>query len=104
MIVYHGTNADFTEFFKSFMRDGRLGKRFYFTTSKEEAKQYGKNIVEAYLKIDQLYNGRKMKTTGKGKNFGIEYTISGGGGRVFMVNNAPQIQIENKTWFSKSKN
>jgi len=96
LVVYHGTNHKFDFFLKNKMVEGRLGKGFYFTSSKEEASNHGKNIIAAYLKIDELYNGRTMKTIGKGKFFGIEYTISNKGGRVFMVDNVAQIKIKPK--------
>jgi uncharacterized protein YeaO (DUF488 family) len=104
LVVYHGTDAEFSEFSKSKMREGRIGKGFYFTSSKEEALQYGKNVIPVYLKIDKLFNGRTMKTDGEGKNFGAEYTISEGGGRIFMVDNPKQIKsaTENQGTFDSS--
>lgn len=53
MVVYHGTDADFYEFENKAMRDsGWHGEGFYFYPKKLWAKGYGKNIISAYLKIE----------------------------------------------------
>lgn len=93
LICYHATNEHFTEFLKNKRIEGRLGKGFYFTSSKNEANSYGNIIMECFLKVDELYNGRTMKTNGKGNFFGIEYTLTTNGGRIFMVDNPKQIKL-----------
>ncbi|MES2488537.1 MAG: PLxRFG domain-containing protein [Pseudomonadota bacterium] len=92
LIVYHGTDSDFDAFDKKRQREGRLGKGFYFTSSPEEAKVYGKNVIPVYLQIDRLYNGRTRETIGSGKTHGIEYSLTKGGGRVFLVQGSEQIK------------
>lgn len=52
LVVYHGTNSEFTSFDKAKAVKGLLGPGFYFTTSKEQAAGYGKNVIAAYLRID----------------------------------------------------
>jgi hypothetical protein len=93
LVVYHGTDIIFNEFLKNKRIEGRLGKGFYFTSSKDEANAYGKEILQCFLKIDELYNGRTMKTIGKGNYFGIEYTLTVNGGKIFMVDNPKQIKL-----------
>jgi len=55
LVVYHGTNNEFTTFDKTklgsntFAEDASLG--FHLTNGKEMAKQFGKNIMELYVNI-----------------------------------------------------
>ena len=56
MVVYHGTNAEFTAFDKRKAKNGVFGKGFYFTPSKGRAKAYGSaKILETYLNIRTPY-------------------------------------------------
>ena len=53
LVVYHGTDADFNEFSSKFI--GQLGTQhgqgFYFTSNKEFAGNFGKNIKSFFLNI-----------------------------------------------------
>jgi GNAT superfamily N-acetyltransferase len=51
LIVYHGTNNDFNEFDTNKQLIGWLGKGFYFTKNKIEAKGYGKKLLKCFLNI-----------------------------------------------------
>lgn len=57
LIVYHGTNKQFDKFDISKINSSEpsgdyIGCGFYFTSSKETAAKYGKNIKSCYLKIN----------------------------------------------------
>ena len=56
LLLYHGSNDDFNTFEKSKYGNGQLGSGFYFTSSKQEAKEYGKNIKEVYLNIKKPFD------------------------------------------------
>jgi hypothetical protein len=54
--VYHGTNANFTEFNPQFIglssgNEGHYGYGFYFSFDEREAKTYGSNIINATVNI-----------------------------------------------------
>ena len=49
--VYHGTNSEFNEFEPKSDNRG-IPETVYFSDSKKTAKQYGRNIVESFLKIE----------------------------------------------------
>jgi DNA polymerase III sliding clamp (beta) subunit (PCNA family) len=51
LVVYHGTNSDFNEFDTNKQLKGWLGKGFYFTKNKIEAKGYGKKLLKCFLNI-----------------------------------------------------
>ncbi|MDG1997042.1 MAG: hypothetical protein P8J14_11145 [Emcibacteraceae bacterium] len=56
-VVYHGTNADFEKFSSEFINKNEpkgdyVGEGIFFTTSKETAGKYGKNIMKAELSLD----------------------------------------------------
>lgn len=55
LVVYHGSNSDFKEFDKSFMKNGWLGKGFYFTDDKKISKQFGKKIMPVYINLKKPY-------------------------------------------------
>jgi 8-oxo-dGTP pyrophosphatase MutT (NUDIX family) len=97
LVCYHGTNVIFNEFLRNKMIEGRLGKGFYFTSSKDESMGYGNITMKCFLKVDTLFNGRTRKTIGSGKYFGIEYSLTTNGGRILMVNNPKQIKLADGT-------
>ena len=53
--LYHGTDASFNVFDKKYITGGYLGKGFYFTMSKNMAKNYGKNVIEAKLNYNNSF-------------------------------------------------
>jgi hypothetical protein len=58
MAMYHGTNTRFEKFERSAQGrtdDGFYGKGFYFSPSKEEAKEYGSHVIEAYLRVENPF-------------------------------------------------
>ena len=60
LVVYHGTNKDFTEFKKDNFTSGAFGKGFYFSPSKESSEIYAKQkgggkIMDVYLSIQNPY-------------------------------------------------
>ena len=65
--VYHGTNSKFDKFDASYMGqtdDGYYGRGFYFTLDKEEAKDYGMNIIQANLIVKNPFYLRTWNTVG----------------------------------------
>lgn len=55
--VFHGTNADFTDFDKK-----KIGENFalseggfFFTSSEKQASRYGNNVKEVYLNMQNPY-------------------------------------------------
>lgn len=52
LVVYHGTNEEFSEFDIRKARNGRWGKGFYFADTPERAKEYGKNVMPVYLRLE----------------------------------------------------
>lgn len=56
LIMYHGTNKEFTKFEKEKIGKKLLsGKGFYFDSNKSIAKKFGKNIISCYLKIENPF-------------------------------------------------
>ena len=53
-VFYHGTKEDFTVF-KRGEKTGWLGKGIYFAEDKKYAKENGKNIIGAYLRINNPF-------------------------------------------------
>lgn len=53
LVVYHGTDADFTQFDASY--DGYFGSGIYLTGNMEDAEQYGDNTMSLYAKIENPY-------------------------------------------------
>jgi hypothetical protein len=51
MIVYHGTKNDFYQFDTNKQLKGWLGRGFYFTKNKIEAKDYGNRLLKCFLNI-----------------------------------------------------
>lgn len=63
LTVYHGTDAEFTEFSAGEIgssQDGKLfgGAGFYFADDKSDASMYGKNVMPAYLKAENVLDAR----------------------------------------------
>lgn len=60
--LYHGTNADFTEFDLR-KHGGRNGKGegygIYLAANREISAPYGKNVIDSYVKFNRLAEGRK---------------------------------------------
>jgi len=57
-VVYHGTPNKFLKFDKTYggrTDDGFYGKGFYFAKNKIDAEEYGANIMEVYLKIENPF-------------------------------------------------
>jgi hypothetical protein len=59
LVVYHGTNSDFTVFEKS--TRGAFGKGFYFTQDLKEAKGYGKNLIKTFINIRKYANPKQVQ-------------------------------------------
>lgn len=58
MVVYHGTDADFESFDDSKLQQNfgsKVGRGIFFTESLKYAEGYGKNIIRAYLKVENPY-------------------------------------------------
>lgn len=53
LVVYHGTDADFTQFDASY--DGYFGSGIYLTGNMKDAEQYGDNTMSLYAKIEKPY-------------------------------------------------
>jgi DNA polymerase III sliding clamp (beta) subunit (PCNA family) len=51
LVVYHGTKNEFYEFDTNKQLKGWLGKGFYFSKNKTEAKDYGKRLLKCFLNI-----------------------------------------------------
>ena len=63
LVVYHGTDAEFTEFKAS---DGGLfGSGIYLTSDVEDASQYGDNNMAVYAKIDNPYKTKADYAVGE---------------------------------------
>lgn len=96
LVVYHGTNEDFDVFDRKKSRVGKWGKGFYFTTSREEASSYGKNVIPVYLKAERLTDTRAGgpggTTTGSGKTWAMKGKLTAGGGDVYLVTDPRQIK------------
>ena len=66
LVVYHGTNKNFVEFSHEEIGSGsgnrgHYGEGFYFSYDIREAKGYGKNLLEAYLKITNPFDAGNPK-------------------------------------------
>lgn len=54
LIVYHGTNSNFDNFQSDFINSRKHKEQFlgfWFTSDKSDAEQYGKNVLECYIDI-----------------------------------------------------
>jgi hypothetical protein len=51
LVVYHGTKNEFYEFDTKKQLKGWLGRGFYFSKNKTEAKDYGKILLKCFLNI-----------------------------------------------------
>jgi hypothetical protein len=76
LVVYHGTNKDFSEFKPS--QKGRFGKGIYLTTNEKDSKIFGEKTLSVYATIKNPYIikdetkesdleglGRRLKREGK---------------------------------------
>ena len=88
MVVYHGTNREFSEFSmdKGHSHDlGFYGRGIYFTFggswSKGEASYYGNRVVEAYLKIEKPFVFSSLS-----EYKGVDISILGTESMVFLWN------------------
>ena len=52
LVVYHGTNAEFDTFLQEKVQNTSEGYGFYFIDSQSASEGFGKNVVAAYLKIE----------------------------------------------------
>jgi hypothetical protein len=66
MIVYHGTKNDFYQFDTNKQLKGWLGRGFYFTKNKIEAKDYGNRLLKCFLNIRNPFvvEGDKVNADG----------------------------------------
>jgi hypothetical protein len=55
LVVYHATNNKFWEFSKEKQVVGYYGKGYYFSSSLEKAKDYGKRVIPAFLNIKSVF-------------------------------------------------
>ena len=90
LVVYHGTDQDFSEF--KISRTGWLGKGFYFTDNREQAARYGKNVMAVYLKADRIVNTLTGKIEGDGKAVATKGRAAVGKGTVYVVTKPTQIK------------
>lgn len=77
LVVYHGTNYNFTKFDNSKLskntgNDGHYGAGLYLSTSKKEAGFYGRNIIAAFVNIKHPFadNAENLIKTGIAERFG----------------------------------
>ena len=77
LVVYHGTNYNFTKFDNSKLskntgNDGHYGAGLYLSTSKKEAEFYGRNIIAAFVNIKHPFvdNAENLIETGIAERFG----------------------------------
>ena len=52
LVVYHGTGAEFDTFLQEKIKNTSEGYGFYFIDSQSASEGFGKNVVAAYLKIE----------------------------------------------------
>ena len=72
-ILYHGSNESFEEFEKKkgkrnygiFGEEEVEANGFFFTTNKEYAKEYGKNVITAYVRVNNPLIGTKEAQYGE---------------------------------------
>ncbi|MBO5941495.1 MAG: hypothetical protein J6R18_09910, partial [Kiritimatiellae bacterium] len=67
MVVYHGTNNNFTVFSAEKMRPGAYGDGFYFATTPERARLYGDRIISVFLNAKA--DNRDAKRLGVEKDY-----------------------------------
>lgn len=70
LVVYHGTNANFSHFEKTSIKIDNLGKGFYFTNDPEIASSYSENrtkerggaasVLKIYLKLENPFDTRNI--------------------------------------------
>ena len=66
LVVYHGTNAEFTSFDKMKAESGNdkglRGKGFYLSPNPMTAANYGKNVIDEFVSIRNPFNPFNFKT------------------------------------------
>lgn len=67
LVVYHGTNADFSAFEKEYQRAGQYGgEGFFFTPSPEAAGLFGDTIMPVFLRANTgLLEKRRARAEGR---------------------------------------
>lgn len=51
LVVYHGTDADFSIFDKRLIKSSNYGQGFYFTSDRNKAAHYGNTVKAVYLDV-----------------------------------------------------
>jgi len=80
LAMYHGTNGDFYTFDlgkigNNTKNAGNFGDGFYFTYSKDRAKDYGKNVKETYLNIKNPFSYDSLYYLPNGTESYSDYTV-----------------------------
>jgi len=80
LTMYHGTNGDFYTFDlgkigNNTKNAGNFGDGFYFTYSKDRAKDYGKNVKETYLNIQNPFSYDSLYYLPNGTESYSDYTV-----------------------------
>jgi hypothetical protein len=96
LVMYHGTNNDFTTFSAEKMRPGAYGDGFYFATTSERARLYGDRIISVFLNAKA--NNREAKRLGVEKDY-----IRTSAGDV-IVKNPEQIKLADPVTYDDAGN
>lgn len=77
LVVYHGTNSDFSEFkdkelAKNSGNYGHMGYGFYFSDDPKEAKTYGNSIMPVHLKVEKPFINTPENLEKYASKFGYE--------------------------------
>lgn len=115
LIIFHGTNAEFTEFQPTTPNFYSVTEGWYFfTDNKNVAKTFGKNVIPSFLNIDNptiettgLFNTWNLYDDEGNYGFiGLNTDTGGGITNQYVVENPNQIKsaTENIGTFSKESN
>jgi len=89
-VFYHGSDADIKDFALQSPKNGReWGDGIYFTSNKNRANSYGKNLYESEIDLSKILDENSTIPTDKIKNSGIEldpFLISGRTKKYFTDN------------------
>lgn len=96
LVMYHGTNNDFTTFSAEKMRPGAYGDGFYFATTPERARLYGDRIITVFLNAKA--DNRDAKRLGVEKDY-----IRTSAGDV-IVKNPEQIKLADPVTYDDAGN